>query len=324
MTKIYTKNTWQDEILSGAERYDIKENGGTAFKSNMQIVLATSVAQAGTSVDEDKMNNIEDGIDGLDTKVSDMEDDIATIDTALSSGWKAVSQTWTYASADAPVYQVYVSGNVTANADYKLGNKIKCTISSAVKYGFIVKVGSYDSGNNRTPVDIYCGTDYTMSNSAISAVYISKVKSPDGFPMSPDKWTVTLSDTTNRSQASPTNGSYYNPGSLSISCPIGVWNASLSCVFGGRGTNTVYGSVGLSTSTSSITETEASSAFYDYVSTASATVEAMSGVFKTKIITVTSKTTYYVVIKALAAGMASLYLANADAPLTVKLVCAYL
>ena len=60
MAKLYTKNTWIDEVLSGSERYDIKEDGGTAFKSNMQILLATSVAQAGTSVDEDKMNNIED------------------------------------------------------------------------------------------------------------------------------------------------------------------------------------------------------------------------------------------------------------------------
>lgn len=324
MTKIYTKNTWQDEILSGAERYDIKENGGTAFKTNMQIVLATSVAQAGTSVDEDKMNNIEDGIDALDTKVSDMEDDITTIDTALSSGWKSVSQTWTYASADAPVYQVYVSGNVTANADYKLGNKIKCTISSVVKYGFIVKVGAYDGGNNRTPVDIYCGTDYTMSNSAISAVYISKVKSPDGFPMSPDKWTVTLSDTTNRSQASPTNGSYYNLGSLSISCPIGAWNASMSCVIAGRATNTVYALFGLSTSTGSISETEMSGSLYSYVSTASAVVETNVPFYKTKLISVTSKTTYYVVVKALVASMASIYISNADAPLTVKLVCAYL
>lgn len=33
MTKTYTKNTWTDEVLGGAERYDIKENGGTAFKS---------------------------------------------------------------------------------------------------------------------------------------------------------------------------------------------------------------------------------------------------------------------------------------------------
>lgn len=72
MPKLYTKNTWVDEVLAGAERYDIKENGGTAFKSNMQIVLATSVSQAGTLVDADKMNNLEDGLDAIDTLVNDL------------------------------------------------------------------------------------------------------------------------------------------------------------------------------------------------------------------------------------------------------------
>jgi hypothetical protein len=66
MAKLYTKNTWQDEILSGAERYDIKEDGGTSFKSDMQIVLKTGVTQAGTLVDADKMNNLENGLDTMD------------------------------------------------------------------------------------------------------------------------------------------------------------------------------------------------------------------------------------------------------------------
>lgn len=70
MTKIYTKSTWVDEILSGAERYDIKTDFGTPVESNVQINLATVVATAGTAVDAEKMNNIENGIDGLDTLVA--------------------------------------------------------------------------------------------------------------------------------------------------------------------------------------------------------------------------------------------------------------
>ena len=59
----YTKTTWADETLSGAERFDIKENGGDAFKANMQIVLATGVTAAGTAVTAAHMNHIEEGIE---------------------------------------------------------------------------------------------------------------------------------------------------------------------------------------------------------------------------------------------------------------------
>ena len=71
MSKIYTKNTWVDELLSGAERYDIKTDGGTPVESNVQISLATVVATAGTAVSAATMNNIENGIDGLDTLVAE-------------------------------------------------------------------------------------------------------------------------------------------------------------------------------------------------------------------------------------------------------------
>ena len=114
----------------------------------------------------------------------------------LLTGWIPTRETWTYASADDPVYQVYVSGNVTTDPNYKLGNKVWCQNNSTDFFGFIVKVGSYDSGNDRTPVDLYGGADYDLANSAITTPGISKIKSPDGFPLSPDNWTVIVKNTT--------------------------------------------------------------------------------------------------------------------------------
>jgi hypothetical protein len=67
MPKLYTKATWVDEVLSDDERYDIADDGGTPIESNVQINLATAVAQAGTALDAAKMNNVEDGLDALDT-----------------------------------------------------------------------------------------------------------------------------------------------------------------------------------------------------------------------------------------------------------------
>lgn len=62
----YVKKTWVDEVLAGAERYDIKDNGGTPVYSNMQIALATGVTIAGTPIAANAMNNIEDGFAQVD------------------------------------------------------------------------------------------------------------------------------------------------------------------------------------------------------------------------------------------------------------------
>lgn len=55
----YTRNTWVNEILAADPRYDIFEDGGGAFKTDMQIELATTVTQAGTALNAARMNNIE-------------------------------------------------------------------------------------------------------------------------------------------------------------------------------------------------------------------------------------------------------------------------
>lgn len=68
MAKLYTPNTWTDELLASDPRYDILEDGGGAYKADMQINLSTSVVIAGTAADADHMNNIEDGIDAIDTR----------------------------------------------------------------------------------------------------------------------------------------------------------------------------------------------------------------------------------------------------------------
>lgn len=61
----YTKFTWIDEVLAGAARYDILENGGGAFKSNMQINLATTVTTPGSTFTAARLNNIEGEIQAL-------------------------------------------------------------------------------------------------------------------------------------------------------------------------------------------------------------------------------------------------------------------
>lgn len=75
MAKIYTKNTWANEVLAGDEKYTIEE-GGVQTHADAVIALKTEVVTAGTPVNAEKMNNIEEGIDGLDTKLNSTGADI--------------------------------------------------------------------------------------------------------------------------------------------------------------------------------------------------------------------------------------------------------
>jgi hypothetical protein len=70
MAKLYTKATWVDEVLAGAARMDINEDDGTPIHENVEIALHTGVTVAGSDVDAAKMNNIEDGLDAVDTLLS--------------------------------------------------------------------------------------------------------------------------------------------------------------------------------------------------------------------------------------------------------------
>ena len=105
-----------------------------------------------------------------------------------------------------------------AASKYNAGDRIKLT-QTTVKYFIVTAVAD-------TVLTLYGGTDYTLIDAAISANYYSHSKSPVGFPLSPIKWTVTVTDTTQRIQASPTQNTWYNLGSQAITIPIGIWKVT--------------------------------------------------------------------------------------------------
>lgn len=196
-----------------------------------------------TQITADDLNNIEDGIEALDT--------------SLSGGWISANETWTYASVDDPTGVITISGNVTTK--YSLGMRIKFTNGGNVIYGIITAI-SYSSPNTTmTFLHEIDPTDslalHLMASSAITNNYYSNVKAPYGFPLNPDKWSVKVIHTTQRSQVT-TDTTIYNLGNISITLPVGLWEinyqmtgqiGSASSTVGGK-----YATFGLSTANNTL------------------------------------------------------------------------
>lgn len=81
----YTKTTWIDEVLAGAERFEVLDNAGAAVDAfgdfaQCQITLKTAITTAGTPVNASNLNNMETGIEANDTRSLANEADIAALE----------------------------------------------------------------------------------------------------------------------------------------------------------------------------------------------------------------------------------------------------
>jgi len=236
-----------------------------------------------------------------------------------SDGWIAGSGTWTYASADSPTFTLTVNADLTSAIG--VGNRIKLTQTTA-KY-FIVTAISYSSPN--TTITIYGGVDYTLANAAISNPYYSSAKAPVGFPLDPEKWQVTFTDTSSRSQASPAQNTWYNLGSLSVSIPIGVWRIKITVVLQTSDNTAATGvtNVTFSTANNSESSNKLTRAHYFQV-TGGTAVQFISHEIIDGIINIATKTTYYFNAQTGSTGVDTIFFRNDIVPLYFVAECAYL
>jgi hypothetical protein len=170
---------------------------------------------------------------------------------------------------------------------------------------------------------VYGGTDYTLTSGAISAIYYSSMKAPFGFPLSPTKWTVEITDTSRRNQTNPTAGTWYNLGAITISVPIGCWKISYSVLYG-----TEYcvnwNRVTLSTANNSESDADFTSAIYLYAN--SGTNQNMhTTLYKEKFLSIVSKTSYYLNVEADTANASQVICFTGNvSKTTIRAVCTYL
>ena len=228
-------------------------------------------------------------------------------------GWNDANETWTYASVDAPTGVITVPTDATTK--YSVGMKVKFT-QTTVKYGIITAIAA-------TSMTIYTGTDYTLANAAITANYYSSDKAPLGFPLAPDKWTVETVSSTDRLTTTATQNTWYNAENIVI--PIGVWRTEyIAEAYSSNGSAvTVQCSLTLSTANNSATDSQMTGEVYSGV----AANNAVDGVInRAKILTLATKTTYYLNYRSTLASQSSTGIlgTSASSVTLIRAICAYL
>lgn len=241
----------------------------------------------------------------------------------LMSGWVQAFEPWVYVSADAPTFVMKIPEELASVSVMRVGCKL-WIFQGAHKY-FIV------TGFDETPVGgyhlvtVYGGTDYVLTSAAITSAFFSHDRSPLAFPMDPSKWTVSVTDTTQRTQATPTQNTWYNLGTISINIPIGAWRVSYRC-FAQVVSNAaqVAATCFITLSTANNSESDPEMTGGTQVGGASATIISGVSIFVEKMLVLAAKTTYYLNSRTTLANMASIHNRNDLAKLSINLVCAYL
>ena len=243
---------------------------------------------------------------------------------ANRSGWSAILETdkLTYKSASAPTFVCNTLNTSNAAKDMRpylsAGMKLKITQDAVVKYFFITAIDA-------TSITLYGGTDYVLTNTAITNVCYSMIKAPYGFPLEQSKWSITITSNTPQAVVSPSN-SYKQVGNLGINIPIGVWNVSMFVTMEVAVTNAIEKGFwcSLSSSLTDATNPELVSFFDWYVDPSFNAPNFITSVEKVSELKLTQATTFYVIAKAVASIVAQMRARGELSVTTINATCAYL
>jgi hypothetical protein len=243
-----------------------------------------------------------------------------------STGWveDAETRTWSYSSADAPTYVFSVDDDMTGILSAGMRVRFKQS-AGTYKYAIITAVGSYSGGV--TLITAYFGTDYDLDNEEVTNVAYSAAKSPFGFPMNPDKWTVEVVETTDTKTSTPVVSTWYNADSIEL--PIGVWNVSYRAYISVETSGTQNDVNMLSTlSTANNTESNTHLTSINTLGVSGAAAPSTLLGITTRendVISVTSKTTLYLNYQTgVTVDAVGFYAASVSLPTIIRAVCAYL
>lgn len=311
-----SRDTYVDVSSTGTFTYTAVTNGAAAPSVAANSVRVAKVVTSGAAV----TSVVQTGFDSNNVPIYPTSPAIKQSGQTLISPsflgtvdlWVATNITLTYSSADSPVYVATTGSDMTGV--WSVGMRIKLT-QTTVKYFIIVAIDA-------STVTLYGGTDYTLANAAISSVYYSSAAAPQGFPMDPTKWTVRVRDTSDRQQANPVAGTWYNIGSLSITIPIGAWRVRWSGIASfnraSNGEIDQYGTL----STANSTESDSDFTARHYLNNATG---GSSLIGREKTLVLASKTPYYLNAKNASGSSTQInWLGSAVAPTIIEAICTYL
>lgn len=230
------------------------------------------------------------------------------------TGWIEAGETWTYTSFDSTNATGVITVPTDATTKYQVGMRVEVTQSGTARRGIITNVAS-------TTLTVYFGNLYTLANAAISSPRYSSAKAPYGFNPDPANWSVTLIDSTTRSQSSPTASTWYNLGGLSISIPIGAWNVSYQATIEQNGSS---GSVVVVRSTLSTSNNSESTINFTTYHQAFNITNVVAFVHRQNYLTLSTATVYYFNTYTNQSGVTTISNENTVSPLIIRAVSAYL
>lgn len=255
-----------------------------------------------------------------------------SISTTRLGGWlsyEAVVPTRT--TADDPTYIISFAA-VDLTDRLTKGTRVSWVQNSIRRYGIVVDAAF--STNTTVTILTICNdnsANYDVLDTAsfaISGFRFSPDKAPVGFPLDFDTWTLTASDTTDRSQALADSSLWYNLGSLSLSIPIGAWEVSYAVAVGVLSTSgsPTFSNVRTTLSTANNSEVDTGwSAFHTADFPASAGAGTGGFLTRSNPIVRTSRGSYYLNSRTnTSTGNRTIRNDNSLAKAVIKARCAYL
>lgn len=215
-------------------------------------------------------------------------------------------------------YDFYLATSTDLSDKIKKGTKLKIVQGGTVKYFIVVDV--HVNAASSTLIALYGGTDYELTLDEISSAYCSNAKSPIGFPLNPDKWSITVIDTVARTQSAPVANTWYNVGSIKINIPVGIWCVDYQCEHFAQSSGSAEQLLKTTLSTSANAETDKKMTHR----TSSYGLTVIDSCYKRDIIEVSSTTTFYLNIATSTSGVGSIGRNGLEVPTIIKAVCAYL
>lgn len=138
-----------------------------------------------------------------------------------NDGWLLMPGGWTFNAVNGQIGVINVPTDFTRFVS--AGWRARFT-QTTVKQAIIIEVTA-------TTITIDTGAGTALVNAAISAVAVSPMRTPLGWPPSPSTWSTETTSAAGSFQANPVATTWYNPGTLALVVPEGLWILNLGLVF---------------------------------------------------------------------------------------------